>query len=221
MKLAIVGATGGVGRHVLDQALAAGHEVTAIARNPDGLPGRTVRADLAAPDPVALRSAVAGTDAVISGLGPRGRAEFGIVSAGTRAITAAMLATNVRRLVVVSVAGVCTIPTPNRPNPHRRDPGAGFFTRTILSPIARARLGEHYADVALMEDDLRAGDLHWTSVQLPLLTNKPGTGRYRIAYERGVRGGWRISRADVAHFILTIIPDPDTYHHAITIGGTS
>jgi putative NADH-flavin reductase len=217
MKLAIVAATGGVGRHVLDQAIAAGHQVTAIARNPDGLPGRTVRVDLAAPDPVALRSAVAGSDAVISGLGPRGTAEFGIVSAGTRAITEAMRATNVRRLVVVSVAGISTIPTPNRPNPRRRDPGVGFFTRTILSPIARSRLGEHYADVALMEDDLRASGLDWTSVQLPLLTNKPLTERYRIAYEQSVRSGWRISRADVAHFILKILSDPETFNHSIAI----
>ena len=54
MKLTIFAASGGIGRQLLDQALAAGHDVTAVVHNPDRLPGgrfRTVAADLAAPDP--------------------------------------------------------------------------------------------------------------------------------------------------------------------------
>ena len=68
MKLTIIAATGGVGRHLLRQALDAGHDVTAVARNParlsgDALAGRITRivaADLADPDPQVLGSAVAG-----------------------------------------------------------------------------------------------------------------------------------------------------------------
>jgi hypothetical protein len=72
--------------------------------------------------------------------------------------------------------------------------------RNVLSPIAKIRLSKHYADVALMEDNLRSSGLDWTSVQLPLLTDKPPTGTYRMAYEQSVRGGFRISRADAAPF---------------------
>src|SRR4029450_8429688 len=62
MKLTVFAATGGIGRHLLDQALAAGHDVTAVARNPSTLPGgvRTMAADLAAGDPATLEPAVAG-----------------------------------------------------------------------------------------------------------------------------------------------------------------
>jgi putative NADH-flavin reductase len=63
MKLTIIAATGGVGRELLEQALDAGHDVTAVVRNPDKL-SREVRAvttDMTAPDPAALESALAGT----------------------------------------------------------------------------------------------------------------------------------------------------------------
>jgi putative NADH-flavin reductase len=114
VKLTIFAASRGTGRQVLDQAVAAGHDVTAVVRSPGSVPGnvRVIVADLSAPDPAALEAAVNGADAVLSGLGPRGKAEYGIASTGTRAIIEAMKATDVRRIVVVSVAGISTIPTP-------------------------------------------------------------------------------------------------------------
>ena len=74
MKLTIFAVTGGIGRQLLEQAIAAGHDVTAVARNPQNLspaPARAVAADLASTDPAALHPAVAGADAVLSALGPR------------------------------------------------------------------------------------------------------------------------------------------------------
>ena len=129
MKLTIVAATGGIGRHLLGQALAAGHDVTAVVRNPRSLP-RQVRvvtvADLAAADPAVLEPAVAGADAVLSGLGPRSRSDAGIASRGTRAVVAAMQATGVRRIVVVSAA-------PVRPWRHPAAPARHGTTRATGS----------------------------------------------------------------------------------------
>src|SRR5258708_27812658 len=75
MRLTVFAATGGIGRHLVDQAVAAGHDVTAVARSPRNLPAdgrfRVVAADLANPDPAVLASAVEGADAVLSALGPR------------------------------------------------------------------------------------------------------------------------------------------------------
>jgi putative NADH-flavin reductase len=121
MRLTIFAATGRTGRHVLEQAIAASHDVTAVVRNPGTLSAqvRGVTADLTVPDPAALKSAVVGAEAVLSGLGPRNNSEYGITSTGTRAIVDAMKATDVRRLVVVSVAGISTIPTPSRLNPPK------------------------------------------------------------------------------------------------------
>jgi putative NADH-flavin reductase len=217
LHLTIVGATGGIGRHLVDQALAAGHTVTAAVRNPQNLQRDVpaVAVDLARPDPAALRSAVKGADAVLSCLGPRGKHEYGVVSAGTKAVLAAMQGSDCRRIIVISGAGVSTAATPARPNPPKREPGAGLYNQYFATPLARLVLGPHFVDVAMMEDLLRTSDVDWTSVRTPYLTNSGLSGRYRTALERNVRRGVRISRADAAHFMLRALTEPSTIGHAI------
>jgi uncharacterized protein YbjT (DUF2867 family) len=219
MKLTVFAATGGIGRHLLDQALAAGHDVTAVARNPSTLPGgvRTMAADLVAVDPATLEPAVAGADAVLSGLGPRSRSDAGIASVGTRAIVQAMQATGVRRIVVVSAAPVATVASPGRPDPPRHDPGDGFVMRHLLAPALVAALRDVYADLALMEDVLRDGGLDWTAVRPPRLTNRPPTGTYRTAIGRNLRRGLLVSRADVAQLMLAVLDRPETIGQTIGI----
>jgi len=223
MKLTIFAATGGIGRQILEQAVEAGHDVTAVVRTPRKLPDelsrqvRVVTADLAAPDPAALKSAVEGAGAVLSGLGPRSNSEAGVATQGTRAITAAMKATGVRRIVVVSAAPIGTVPSPGRPNPPQHDPGDGFFIRYLGAPLTKAALRKHYADLAQMEDVLRDSDLDWTAVRPPRLTDKPLTGIYRTARGRNLRRGLFISRADVAHFMLHAIEQPETIQQAIGV----
>ncbi|MDZ5445498.1 NAD(P)-binding oxidoreductase [Micromonospora sp. 4G57] len=211
MKLTIVGATGGIGRHLVDQAVAAGDDVTAVVRDPAKLgdvPVRVVAADLATADPATLRAAFTGTDAVLSGLGPRSSADAGIATRGTRAVVEAMTAVGVRRIVVVSAAPVGVVPSPGRPRPPRRDPGDGPLMRYLLGPAIRRVLRRHYADLALMEEVLRDSGLDWTVVRPPRLTDKPLTGAYRTAYGRNVRGGLTVSRADVAHAMRHLLDRP-------------
>jgi putative NADH-flavin reductase len=223
MKLTIIAATGGIGRHVLDQAVAAGHEVTAVVRNPNNLsqPVRAVTADLASPDGAALEAvleaAVDGADAVLSGLGPRSNAEAGIASRGTRAVVAAMQATGARRLIVVSAAPIGTVPSPGRPRPPRHDPGDGFFMRHLFSHVAKTLFREHYADLAVMEDLIRDSGLDWTIVRPPRLTNGPLTGVYRTAHGRNIPGGWKVSRADVAHYMLRALDQPETIKQIVGV----
>ncbi len=219
MKLTIFAATGGIGRQAFDQAVAAGHDVTAVVRNPGKLAGqaRIVRADLAAPDPDVLEAAVDGADAVLSGLGPRSMSEAGIASTGTRAIAAAMQAAGTRRIVVVSAAPISTVPSPARPNPPKHDPGDGFFMRHLFSHIAKTAFRKHYADLALMEDILADSGLDWTLIRPPRLTGKPLTGSYRTEVGRNIRGGFLVSRADVAHLMLRVIEQPETIKQAIGI----
>ena len=219
MKLTIIAATGGVGAELLEQAVAAGHDVTAVVRNPGKLSRQaySVTVDLAAPDPAALESAVAGADAVLSGLGPHSNADAGIAAQGTLAIVAAMTATGVRRIVAVSAAPVSTVPTPSRPHPPKHDPGDGFYMRHLFSHVASAMFGKVYADLARMEDILAGSGLDWTVVRPPQLTGKPLTGTYRTAYGQNIRGGWSVSRADVAHLMLAVLGRPGTIHQAIGI----
>ena len=225
MKLNIIAATGGVGRQLLAQALDAGHDVTAVARNPAKLPAqllagraaRIVTADLAAPDPQVLESAVAGADAVLSALGPHNNSDAGIAAPGTAAIIAAMRATGVRRIVAISASPVATTPSPGRPHPPRHDPGDGFIMRQAGVRIAKALFGKVYDDLARMEDLLRESGLDWTVLRPPQLTSKPLTGRYRTAVGRNVRGGRSIPRADVAHYMLAVVGKPETTGQVIGI----
>jgi len=220
MRLTILAATGGVGGQLLRQALDAGHEVTAVVRNPARLtatPARVVTTDLAAPDPALLRDAVAGSDAVLSGLGARSGAEAGVASRGTRAVVGAMRESGVRRIVVVSAASVGTVPSPGRPNPPRHNPGDGFLIRYVATPLAKAAFARHYADLALMEDVLRDSDLDWTVSRPPRLLGFPLRRTYRTAVGRNVRGGAFISRAHVAHHMLAVLDRPETFRCDIGI----
>jgi len=219
MKLTIFAATGGIGRQAMEQAVAAGHDVTAVVRHPEDLPAgvRAIRADLLTPDPSTLASAVQGADAVLSGLGPRSLSEAGITSKGTRAIVQAMRATGVRRLVVVSAAPISTVPSPGRPHPPKHDPGEGFFMKHLLGPLTKAVLRKHYADLAVMEDTLRDSGLDWTVVRPPRLTDRPLTGKYRTALGQNLRRGVLISRATVAHLMLRVLKQPETIGQAIGI----
>lgn len=225
MKLTIIAPTGGVGRQLLALALSTGHDVTAVARNPAKLPSevlatrtaRIVTADLAAPDPQVLEAAVAGADAVLSCLGPHNNADAGIAAPGTRAVTAAMTAAGVRRIVAISAAPVGTEPSPGRPNPPAHDPGDGFFMRHLGVRIAKTLFGKVYDDLALMEDVLRESGLDWTVLRPPQLTDKPLSGRYRTAYGRNLRGGRSVPRADVAHYMLAVLGQPETIGQVIGI----
>ncbi len=220
MRLVIFAATGGVGRQVLEQAIAVGHDVTAVVRDPGKLPAtpaRVVTADLADADPAALQSAVSGADAVLSALGARSKAETGVAGRGTAAIIRAMQAAGVRRIVVVSAAPVGTVPSPGRPHPPRHDPGDGLVMRNLTYPILKSALRETYADLARMEDLLRGSDLDWTVVRPPRLTGQALTGTYRTAYGQNVRHGLFVSRADVAHYMLRALGEPKSVGQAVGI----
>ena len=89
--------------------------------------------------------------------------------------------------------------------------------RYLADPIVKRALREHYADLARMEDLLRDSDLDWTAVRPPRLTSKPVTGRYRTAYGQNIRRGVFVSRADVAHYMLSAVDQPETFHRTVGI----
>ena len=114
MKLTVFGATGRIGELVVRQALDAGHKVTAVARDSARFelrhPALEVVAVPGLTDAEVLRPALDGSDAVISGVGPRGRKDGPVASTATRAILRAMAASDVSRLVAVSAAPVGPVP---------------------------------------------------------------------------------------------------------------
>ena len=217
MRLSIVAATGGIGRHLLRQALEAGHDVTAIARSPEKItdPVRTAFADLAQPDLPALTEAIRDSDAILSALGARTKVESGVAWRGTTALVEAAWETKTRRLIVVSAAPMGTFPSPERPHPPKHDPGDGFFMRHLGAPFAKTMFRTHYEDLARLEDVVRDSGLDWTISRPPKLTDGPLTRHYRTAIDRNIRGGFSISRADVADQMLACVTQPETIGHTI------
>ena len=106
MRIAVFGANGPTGRHLTDQALAAGHEVVAVTRRPGSLPSERPGLAVAvadATDPAAVDAAIAGTDAVLSALGARFSKEtITTYSASAMAITGAMTRHGIKRLLTIS-----------------------------------------------------------------------------------------------------------------------
>jgi putative NADH-flavin reductase len=190
MRLFVLGATGGIGQELINQALERQHHVTAFVRSPQklGFPrdGLTViQGDVL--DAEAMSAALAGHDAVLSMVGPPGPGRASITSDCAKATVTAMRAKGVRRLLVVGVAVLFD--------------DAGFLARvlrkTLLNNVAN--------DSAEMERIVEASHLDWTIVRPPRLTNGPRTERYGIDDDhlpRGAGGAAIVSRADVAHFLL-------------------
>lgn len=209
MELTIFGASGATGTCLTEQALAAGHEVRAVVRDPARLPVpgsprlRVRTADLM--DPAAISPAVAGADAVFAAFGPRGTGPTTVLREGTRSVIEAMHKEGTRRLIMVSGSIVS-------------DEGEGPVLRYLVKPLARRTLLRHVAaDMRGAEEEIRVSDLDWTIVRPPRLTSDPASGTYRTATDRNLPRGVTVSRADLAAHMLRIIGDPATIHHAIGI----
>ena len=208
MRITVFGATGRIGTEVVRQALAAGHEVVAVVRDPARLavpagPGLgVVTADVM--DPGQIGPAVKGADAVVSALGPRKGGSATVLADSAGSILNAMDQTGVRRLVAVSASGAFI------------EAGEPFVTRVLVKPLLQRILRDAMTDTQRMEAEIRASGTDWTLIRPPQLTSRPGRGRYRRMIDHNV--GRRIARADVADAILAVLADPATIGHAVGIG---
>jgi putative NADH-flavin reductase len=192
VKLVIFGATGGTGQQLVDQSLAAGHEVVAFVRDPAKLDIRhehlmIVQGDVT--DPAAVERAIAGVDAVISALNTRRNAKGRPITVGTRHILAAMKKHGVRRLVFSAA-------------PSARDPQDTPDLRyRMMISLVRLVARSAYEDMVDSVQAVRASDTDWTIVRLAFPTDGPATGWVRAGFVNK-ETGTRISRADAAAFML-------------------
>jgi len=191
MKLLVLGATGRTGLEIVRQAAGHAHSVTAFVRSPDRLAPFRDRIAIRQGDLLnsrELEEVIRGHDAVISGFGPRlpvSKADTHLLEQFAVALTQAMLHAGVQRVVVESVAFL--------------------FKDSIVPPLyllGRLFFPRVVADASAMEQIFEESALDWTLVRPPELTAGPYTGKYRVREGRLPRFGFRISRADVADFML-------------------
>jgi putative NADH-flavin reductase len=190
LRLTLFGATGRVGRRLLEYATRDGHTVRALVRDPGRLPaglgGQLVTGDVTDPD--AVLAALEGSEAVLSALGGAGLANPGtILSEGMHTITAGMQRQGLRRVLAVAGSGVL-----DDPRGGLRAEAADF--PAIYAAITREHLGTWEA--------LKASQLEWTLVCCPDLVDGEPTRRYRVTGDTLPEGGTSISVEDTALFML-------------------
>ncbi|WP_329128664.1 NAD(P)H-binding protein [Streptomyces sp. NBC_01476] len=194
MRLVVFGANGRTGREIVTQALAAGHEVTAFVRDPGKAPGPRpglrVLAGEVTSDQAAVRGAVDGQEAVLTAFGSP-TTWHGVVSPtltvqAVPLIVRAMRDAGVSRIVHLSAHGV----------------GDTAAQAPAVYWAVYKALGRMFADKDAGERILRDSGLDWTFVYPVMLVNGPRTGTYRVGEELRLGRVPRISRADVADFML-------------------
>lgn len=196
MKILILGATGGTGKQLVAQALEQHHEVTALVRDPSKInltheKLTVIKGDVLDKD--VLVKALEGKDAVLSSLGVgKSLNPKGLITNAVKILIPAMNATGVKRLIFLSAFGVGET--------YRQ---ASFIQRIIFSTF----LKKMYADKVKGDDQIRNSNLDWTLIYPVLLTDKPGTGNYKAGETLPMKGMPKISRADVADFMLKQLND--------------
>ena len=200
MRIAVFGGTGRTGRHLVEGALRDGHEVAVLVRDPGKLGVsygglRIVEGNVLIPSSV--EETVAGADAVLSALGHTKTSPKDVQARGTENIVAAMKEHGARRLVSLTGAGV-------------KDPGdRPKLVDRVFSGLLKVLQRDVLEDAERHAEIIKGSGLDWTIVRAPRLTNGPATGEYRVG-PVGENSGIKISRADVAGFMLRALAD-DTY----------
>ncbi len=220
MKLIIFGASRGTGRSLAELALAQGHQVTAVARNPSGLNLNHALLNVLAGDvtnTAFVEQSLKGHEMVFCtvGSGPRSGAQRqayiarGLLT-GTRGattlfsfaahnITKAMNNQGVYRLMFLSNFGVLG------------ETASNLRTAGLVSMIKftlHGGLQDHWRAL----DEIQKYDGEWMAVRPMALTDGERTGHYRIALEGLPEGGTHISRADVADFMLKQVSSNEYVH---------
>lgn len=201
MKLAILGATGPTGQQLIEQALQAGHTVTALARNPVKLPIKDTRLTIIQGDALVyedVEKVVKGQDAVLSSLGIKPPSNQKLVGPATTNIVKAMKNHGIKRLIILSAFFM--------DESVRSKPFVKFLTKTLMKGV--------YEDKKVQNSQLEKSGLQWTEVRPTMLTNKAKTP-YNIGQTPGNMS--KISRANVAEFMLSQLSDKRFINKAVII----
>ena len=202
MNVTVFGATGAIGRQVVDQLRSNGHVVTAYLRNPAKVPaewGADVRLEVGEiTDAAAIDRAVAGADAVVSALGPSmDRKATGLpLVEGTRHIVAAMQRHGVRRYVGNGTPSVLD----PRERPTWQTRLSTFMAKTFLRRAHDEMLG--------MSQAVTTSELDWTIVRFLAPKDGPARGQVRQGFYGTDALGFNVTRADIAAFTAAQVDDP-------------
>ena len=220
MNIAILGATGGTGQELTEQALALGHTVKVLVRSPDKVALRhdrleVVKADLLDESASTLAKKLGGSEVVLSALGVLSLGITHFYSDTAKLLVAAARQADVKRVMFVSSVGA---------DPAEHEPWwyLWFVRRLLINYyVDMARMEQFVMDTVtgtvmdivmdtVMDTVTETAGLEWIIVRPSYLTNGKKTGVYRVTPRYAPKGGVRISRADLADFMLKQL-EGDTY----------
>jgi putative NADH-flavin reductase len=215
MKIALFGASGATGKLLTQRCLVAGYDVTALLRTPEKFPFRdSVHVVQGSPfDLAPVRETLTGADVVLSALGANSLKKEDVLERAVPQIIAAMQETStqpnpVRRIIVLGSAGA--LPTSLDKQPAwRRWIVQNIVYNTFLKWPVASQISQW--------DNLSHSSLDWTMVMPPMLINAPAHGNYRIDGAALPRNGSRISREDVAEFMMQQIASPQWLRKGVYI----
>jgi putative NADH-flavin reductase len=201
MKISIFGASGATGLLLTERCLAADHEVTALLRTPETFPYRSQMQVVqgTAFDATAVSQTIRGADVVLSALGARSLGKEDVLERAVPLIVAAMQQARVKRIIALGSAGALSDSLKKQPSWRR------WFVQKI---VYNTFLKWPVASQVSQWQTLSASGLDWTMVMPPMLVNSPGRSVYRVDGDALPRHGMRISRSDVADFMMQQIGNP-------------
>ncbi len=207
MKVLVIGAAGRTGKAVVERAIAAGHQVTAFVRDAGELDiggVRVVEGD--ATNENAVEAAIRDQDAVLDTVG--GTTPYKqktLETSVAKAVIVAMERNGVRRLVATSMLGV-----------GESKANATFYERLLVSTLLRGADKDKLA----MEAEIKASALEWVVVRPAILTDDPASGRVRVFSEDYGEKAHKISREDLAAFMIDQLSSDEHLRRSVTIASS-
>ncbi|MFF0015722.1 NAD(P)-dependent oxidoreductase [Streptomyces sp. NPDC005374] len=200
MRVTVFGASGAIGRLVVQQLLDDDHEVTALVRTPAKLALTHAHLTVVTgqlSDRTAVEQAVSGADAVISALGPSlKRSTTGTqVTDGTRTIVQAMEAQKITRIIALA--------TPSLADPQDKP----HWKHKVLPVMAGLMFPNALAELKGMTKAVTDSNLDYTIARITNPTNRPATGRIRAGFLGHDKVGSAMTRADIAAFLVSQLTD--------------
>jgi putative NADH-flavin reductase len=188
MKVFVLGARGGVGSYIVEEARSRGHEVTAGTR------------DLVdATDPNSVAAAAAGRDIVISAV--INRSDPGMIVSAAQALLTGLEQAGTPRLVVVGGAGTLQV-----------ESGTRVADLEDFNPDYRAEALAHADVLELLRQ--AATPVSWTVVTPPRRFDDSGrTGSYRVGGDGLLLGDDGLSRISLEDFAVAIVDEVENPRH--------
>ena len=206
MNVLVFGATGKTGSLVVERALAKGHTVTVLVRDPIKFKRSNVRVYAGnATNPSDVLSAMHGQQAVIETIGGTTPwKSIHLESDSIHAIIHAMQEESVHRLISVSMMGI-----------GDSRPQAPFWYRYLLMPTF---LNGSTKDKTHKEAAIFTGHIDYVIVRPPILKDTPATGHVHILNNGAT--GHTITRADLATFLVDQLESNANLNRAVTVVNT-